>query len=250
MILQSTVYLQSSVLSTGPGINLKTSGHKHYVQLQFNKQGLQQSLAGQALNYHYYCKPTTPPPTSQAHWVAPDTEVTINHDCLLCKHTSIVSNFNDEADEVMSFSFLTTHIPAPAMTHTLTRQSTYSWRCARWRWTCCILWGLTLMEITAFWCVSPCSLAERYQCCHGHFLPPSGYKMKAAGSYVTIPLCQTTRHHITQGNHFHASFFLTPIPVGSQKRMCWDHTHSLIRHHLEWHPVTAACKNTVHYFQL
>jgi hypothetical protein len=29
-----------------------------------------------------------------------------------------------------------------------------------------------------------------------HFLPPSGYKMKAAGSYIMIPLCQTTRHHL------------------------------------------------------
>jgi hypothetical protein len=108
----------------------------------------------------------------------------------------------------------------------------------------------SVMKITAFWCVMPCSLAERYQCCKRHFLPPSGYEMKAAGSYVTIPLCQTTQHHITQGNHFHASFLLTPIPVGSQKRMCRGHKCSLIRHHLEWHPVTAACKNTVHYFQL
>jgi hypothetical protein len=147
MTFQFTVYLQSFVPSTGPGINLKTSGHKHYMQLQFNKQGLQQSLIGQTMNNHYYCKPTNPPflpPTPQAHRVVLDTEVTTNHDCRLCEHISIVSNFNDKADETMSFSFLTTHIPAPAMTHTLTGRSTHSRWCAWWRWTSCILWGLTV----------------------------------------------------------------------------------------------------------
>jgi hypothetical protein len=75
--------------------------------------------------------------------------------------------------------------------------------------------------------------------------------MKAAGSYIMMPLYQTTQHHITQDNHLHEYFFLTPIQVGSQKRMCRGHKRSLVlRHHLEWHPVTAACKNTVHYFQL
>jgi hypothetical protein len=47
------------------GINPKTSGQGHYVQLPFNKQGFQQSLAGQTMNNHYYCKPTPPPPTPQ-----------------------------------------------------------------------------------------------------------------------------------------------------------------------------------------
>jgi hypothetical protein len=82
-----------------------------------------------------------------------------------------------------------------------------------------------------------------------HFLPPSEYERKAAGSYV-IPLCGTTQCHITRHNQLHACFFPTPIPVGSQKRLCRGHKCSLTRHHLEWHPVTAACKNTVHYFQL
>jgi hypothetical protein len=63
MIFQSPVYLQPFVQSTGLGINLKTSGHKHYVQLQLNKQGFRQSLAGQAMNNHYYCKPTNSPLT-------------------------------------------------------------------------------------------------------------------------------------------------------------------------------------------
>jgi hypothetical protein len=75
--------------------------------------------------------------------------------------------------------------------------------------------------------------------------------MKAASSYIMIRLCQTTQHHITQDNHLHEYFFPTAIPVGSQKKMYRGHKRSLVlRHHLEWHPVTAACKNTVHYSQL
>jgi hypothetical protein len=75
--------------------------------------------------------------------------------------------------------------------------------------------------------------------------------MKAAGSYIMMPLYQTTQRHITQDNHLHEYFFLTPIPVASQKRMCRGHKRSLVlRHHLEWHPVTAARKNTVYYLQL
>jgi hypothetical protein len=70
MVFQSNVYLQSFVLSTGLGINLKTSGHKHCVQLQFNKQGFQQSLPGQAMNNHYYCKPTTPSPLYSMVFIA------------------------------------------------------------------------------------------------------------------------------------------------------------------------------------
>jgi hypothetical protein len=47
------------------GINLKTSGQEHYVQLSFNKQGFQQSLAGQAMNNHSQFKPPQPPQGSQ-----------------------------------------------------------------------------------------------------------------------------------------------------------------------------------------
>ena len=65
MIFKTTVYLQSFVLHIALGINPKTSGQGHYVQLPFNKQGFQQSLAAQTTNNHYYCKPTPPPPPGQ-----------------------------------------------------------------------------------------------------------------------------------------------------------------------------------------
>jgi hypothetical protein len=65
VIFKTTVYLQSFVLHIALGINPKTSGQGHYVQLPFNKQGFQQSLAAQTTNNHYYCKPTPPPPTPQ-----------------------------------------------------------------------------------------------------------------------------------------------------------------------------------------
>jgi hypothetical protein len=58
--------LQSCVLRIGLDINPKTSGQQHYVELPFNKQGFEHSLARVAMNNHYRCKafPNTPPPGS------------------------------------------------------------------------------------------------------------------------------------------------------------------------------------------
>jgi hypothetical protein len=47
------MYLQSRVLCIGLDINPKTSDQQHHVQLPFNKQGFEQSLAGAAMNNHY-----------------------------------------------------------------------------------------------------------------------------------------------------------------------------------------------------
>jgi hypothetical protein len=40
----------------------------HHVQLPFNKQVFQQSLAGQAMNNQYHCKPISKPPPGSQVW--------------------------------------------------------------------------------------------------------------------------------------------------------------------------------------
>jgi hypothetical protein len=60
------------------------------VQLPFNKQGFEQSLAGQAVKNHYHCRPifNIRPP---AHWFVLATKVATTHRHFLWKLISVVS---------------------------------------------------------------------------------------------------------------------------------------------------------------
>jgi hypothetical protein len=137
------------------------------------------------------------------------------------------------------------------MTHTLTgRCIHYRW-CAWCKWTSCILCDPTVSwrsQPSGVWCrvvwQRGISVWETLSATIG---------AKDEGSRLLrnlLPLRQTTWHCIPQDNQLQASLFLTPMPVDSQKTMCWGSHHSLILCHLWWHLVTAACKQKVCYLQV
>jgi hypothetical protein len=137
------------------------------------------------------------------------------------------------------------------MTHTLTVLSFHHrWR-AQHNSASCISW-----DLTAQWRWQPSGVWRRVVWQRGTSVQETlsaTIRVRDEGSRLLHNDTSLPDHTMspTQDNHLHEYSFPTPIPVGSQKRMCKAHKCSLVlRHHLEWHPVTAACKNTVHYFQL